>query len=108
MLLQQFLRFFLALSQRVCQFADTFCEDGVQFLLGDTQKRIIAIGERYVIGLVEAAEHADLRELGNTCEHHEAQVVVGSLEDGEEALEQFPVAGQLLLLVRVTCLNQIE
>ena len=83
-------------------------KDAVQFLFGDAQQGVVAMRERDVVGLVEAAEHRHLRELGDAREQHEAQVVVGGLEDGEETLQQVAVPGQQLLVVGIARLQEVE
>ena len=44
-----------------------------------------------VVGLVETAEHADLRELGHAGEQHELQMFVGEFEHAVESLENLAV-----------------
>ena len=71
--------------------ADGFSEITLQFLLRNAAKSLVTPVHADVCRLVEAAEHAHLRELGDPRKQNELQVVISSLEHGIEAFEDFPV-----------------
>ena len=66
-------------------------EDGMQLFLGYTAEGIEAGIETDVIGLIESAKHADLREFSYSREQHKLQVLVGQLKDTIESLEYLAV-----------------
>lgn len=66
-------------------------EGGLHLLLGNAAQGIKLPAHTDVLGLVETAENAHLREFGHTGEQHKAQVGVGSLERRVEALEDVAV-----------------
>ncbi len=86
-------RFHLVLRELIfsCHLLNLFFENGVQFLFGDAEQGVVACRQTDVVGLVETAEHADLRELGHAGEQHEAQMLVGGLEHRIETFENLTV-----------------
>ena len=74
------------------QGGDRFCEVLAHLLPGNAAESLVAVVHADVLGLVEAAEHADLRELGDARQQHELQVAVGRLEGGVERLQDVAVA----------------
>ena len=63
----------------------------VQFVLRDAAQGLESGTHADVVGLVKAAEHAHLRELGHAREQHKLQMRVGRLEGGVEAFENAAV-----------------
>ena len=57
-----------------------------------------------VIGLIESAEHAYLRELRHSREHHKLQVLVGILENAIESFEYIPIVCLVCYLLTVIIL----
>ena len=72
-----------------------------KFILCNTAKRLITSIHANVVGLIEAAEHAHLRELGNSREHHEMEVFVGVLKYSIESFENITVVRLVCYLLTV-------
>ena len=71
--------------------ADCFGKDIVYLLLRDAAECIVTLVHADVLGLVEAAEHADLRKLRNARKHHEPQIGIGILEHAVETFQHIAV-----------------
>ena len=82
---------FLGYAFPVCHITYRTGKVVFQFFLGDTAQGFIAYVHADVGRLVETAEHAYLRELGNSGEQDELQVIVRSLEYRIESFQHFPV-----------------
>ena len=66
-------------------------EVAVYLVLRDAAQRLVASVHADILRLVEAAEHAHLRELRHARQQHELQVLVRRLEHGVEGLEHVAV-----------------
>ena len=62
-----------------------------QFLICDTANGIIHRRHAYIIRLIKITEHTHLRELSNTGEENELQMLVGSLKGGIESTKHVSV-----------------
>ena len=62
-----------------------FIEHREKLIFGDAAQGFIFTAHADVVGLVETAEHAYLRELRHAGEQYELQVLVGILEDPVES-----------------------
>ena len=58
---------------------DLLIKGRIQFLFRNTTKCLIMLVHTDVVRLIEATEHAYLRELGNTREQNKLQVIIASL-----------------------------
>ena len=69
-----------------CKFLNWFSKISDQLILGNSTYRLVVTIQTDVIRLVEPAEHANLRELCNTCEENKAKVSISPLESSIKRL----------------------
>ena len=90
-LFQSFHCFLITHAKIVSQLPDRGVEDGEKFFFSNAAQRFVTPVHTDVIRLVESAEHAHLRELGDSGEHHKLQVLVGILEQTVESFQKIAV-----------------
>ena len=86
--LQTTVTFILAQAVGCAEFANTLVEVVVEFLLRDATYFYIATVERYILKVIQVAEHAYLVKLGHACQEGKADVLVARLQGSVECLER--------------------
>ena len=90
-LFQLFYCLFLCHAVHFAKFLYLILEHRKQFFFGDAAKCVETGVVADVCRLVETAEHADLRELGDSREQHKLQMLVRELENAIKAFKYLAV-----------------